>query len=251
MYRYDSWEFDGTDTYTFTMSASNVPQVDAGCVGKDAKTETQIKYQGIPYYMQQMNSWIRGFAKTVNDIFTSGVDANGNKGCILFTGVTGNKESQFTEADLNIAGGAGSDKSSYYLLTAGNFCINSELIKDPSLLGTRTDSEVGVEECGKIQEMINMLTSREEFSFRNGTAGQLLEAILGDVSLNASDANIFQGTFGSLRNTIDNQRNSISGVDEDEEAVSLVKFQNSYTLASKMIQTLTEVYDQLILRTGV
>ncbi|MDE6202385.1 MAG: flagellar hook-associated protein FlgK, partial [Lachnospiraceae bacterium] len=64
-------------------------------------------------------------------------------------------------------------------------------------------------------------------------------------------ANIFYGTYGSLRNTIDNQRNSISGVDEDEEAVSLVKFQNSYTLASKMIQTLTEVYDQLILRTGV
>ncbi|MDE7404587.1 MAG: hypothetical protein K2M81_05715, partial [Lachnospiraceae bacterium] len=48
-----------------------------------------------------------------------------------------------------------------------------------------------------------------------------------------------------------NQRNSISGVDEDEEAVSLVKFQNSYNLASRMIQTLTEVYDQLILRTGV
>ncbi len=251
MYRYDSWTFDGKDTYTFTMNAANQPQVDAGALGKDAKTETAIKYQGIPYYMQQMNSWIRGFAKTVNDIFTSGVDANGNAGCILFTGVTGNKESQFTITDLDVAGGAGSDKSSYYLLTAGNFCINSELIKDPSRLGTRTDSNVGVEECGKIQEMINMLTSREEFSFRNGTAGQLLEAILGDVSLNASDANIFYGTFGSLRNTIDNQRNSISGVDEDEEAVSLVKFQNSYTLASKMIQTLTEVYDQLILRTGV
>ncbi|MDE7332492.1 MAG: flagellar hook-associated protein FlgK [Lachnospiraceae bacterium] len=247
-YRYDSWEFDGTDTYTFTMSASNQPQVDAGCVGKDAKTETQIKYQGIPYYMQQMNSWIRGFAKTVNNIFTSGVDASGNKGCILFTGLMGNNENQYTEADLN---GADSDKSSYYLLTAGNFCINSELLDDPSRLGTRTDSLVGVEECGKVQEMINMLTSREEFSFRNGTAGQLLEAILGDVSLNASDANIFYGTYGSLRNTIDNQRNSISGVDEDEEAVSLVKFQNSYTLASKMIQTLTEVYDQLILRTGV
>ena len=55
----------------------------------------------------------------------------------------------------------------------------------------------------------------------------------------------------SERCSIDNQRISISGVDEDEEAVSLVKFQNAYTLASKMIQTLTEVYDQLILRTGV
>ena len=34
-------------------------------------------------------------------------------------------------------------------------------------------------------------------------------------------------------------------------AVNLVKYQNAYTLASKMIQTLTEVYDRLILETGV
>ena len=40
-------------------------------------------------------------------------------------------------------------------------------------------------------------------------------------------------------------------VDEDEEAVNLVKFQNGYNLASKMIQTLTEIYDKLILETGV
>ena len=42
-----------------------------------------------------------------------------------------------------------------------------------------------------------------------------------------------------------------AGVDEDEEAVNLVKYQNGYNLASKMIQTLTEIYDRLILETGV
>ena len=47
------------------------------------------------------------------------------------------------------------------------------------------------------------------------------------------------------------QRQSVSGVDEDEEALDLVKFQNAYNLASKMIQTLTEIYDRLILETGV
>ena len=51
--------------------------------------------------------------------------------------------------------------------------------------------------------------------------------------------------------TIDNMRISISGVDEDEEAMGLVKYQNAYNLASKMIQTLTECYDRLILQTGV
>ena len=51
--------------------------------------------------------------------------------------------------------------------------------------------------------------------------------------------------------TIENQRMSISSVDEDEEAVNMVKFNNAFTLSSKMIQTLTEIYDRLILETGV
>jgi len=125
------------------------------------------------------------------------------------------------------------------------------VIKDASKLGTRSSADVGVEECGQIEEMIQLLTSKAKFSFRNGSADQMLEMILSDVALNASNANTFYSTYSGLRTSIDNQRCAISGVDEDEEAVSLVKFQNAYTLSSKMIQTLTEIYDQLILNTGV
>lgn len=239
---YSSWEFDGTDTYTFTMNDAVSP-ADSDMKGKDVKTESEIKYQGIPYYMEQMNEWIRQFAEAVNNIFTSGVDANDKKGCILFTGISGSGE-EYTIADFT-------DANKYYELTAGNFTINSTLIADASQLGTRSSIDVGVEECGQIEELISLLNSKEKFNFRNGTAGQMLESILSDVALNASDANTFYSIYTGLRTSIDNQRTSISGVDEDEEAVSLVKFQNSYTLASKMIQTLTEVYDQLILRTGV
>lgn len=245
LFYYDSWEFDGVDTYTFKMSDTVLPKADAEKIGKDAKTESQIKYQGIPYYMEQMNAWIRGFAEKVNDIFKAGYDANGNSGDILFTGnipVGG----QYTADDLDAAQGNG-----LYELTAGNLTINQELMDDASLLGTRSSADMGVEECGQIKEMITLLTSKEKFSFRNGSANQMLELILSDVALNASNANTFKDTYSGLQTSIANQRNSVSGVDEDEEAVSLVKFQNSYTLASKMIQTLTEIYDQLILNTGV
>lgn len=244
---YESWTFDGTDTYTFTLSAKDNPNIDTKMEGKEAKTEKKIRYQGIPYYMEQMNAWIRGFAEKVNDIFTSGFNANGDPGCIFFTGVKGNGDGEYTADDFKTAPG----ENGYYELTAGNFTINSALISDANLLGTKSTADIGVEECGKIKELIALLTDKKTFSFRNGTAGQLLEAILSDVSLNASDANMFYDTYDCLKNSIDNQRSSISSVDEDEEAVSMVKFQYSYTLASKMIQTLTEVYDQLILRTGV
>lgn len=241
LYKYESWEFNADGTYTFKMDSSAT--VDASKIGKEAKTESKIKYQGIPYYMEQMNAWIRGFAEKVNDIFTSGINSNDENGCIFFTGRSGTGE-EYEARDFT-------DSNGYYELTAGNITINAALLKDASLLGTRSSIDVGVEECGKIKELITLLTSKEKFSFRNGSANQMLEMLLSDVSLNASNANTFCKTYQGLQTSIDNQRGSISGVDEDEEAVSLVKFQNAYTLSSKMIQTLTEIYDQLILRTGV
>ena len=251
IYSYSSWEYDeATATYTFTMKddpETGVP--DASRVGREVKTSESIKYQGIPYYMDQINTWIRGFSEKVNDIFKAGVNAYEDPGCILFTG---NKatDGQYEASDLDAATGNG-----YYELTAGNFAINDDLIKDAGLLGTRSylsgDEVQGVEECGQIKEMIELLTSKEKYKFRNGSASQMLEMILSDVALNASNAITFSTTYKGLQTSIDNQRTSISGVDEDEEAVSLVKYQNSYTLASKMIQTLTEIYDRLILETGV
>lgn len=248
IYYYKDWQFDGTDTYTFTLDTDpdRLPPSGMPQQGTNAKVSSAIKYQGIPYYIEQMNAWIRGFADKVNEIFTNGIDANENPGCIFFTGSKPNGDGQYEEADF--AGTKG-----YYYLTAGNFTINKELLENADRLGTRsTNSETGeVEEFGQITELITLLNSKEKFSFRNGSANQMLEIILADVGLNASEANTFYGNYQGLRNSIDNQRCAISGVDEDEEAVSLVKFQNSYTLASKMIQTLTEIYDQLILRTGI
>ncbi len=267
VYYYKSWEFDSEkNIYTFNLNEdSDKKSADPAqiTVGEDAKTESKIRYQGIPYYMEQMNAWLRGFAKAVNSIFTDGFNTNNVQGPPLFTGTKRDGSGEYNADDLKIqeikdeiAGGKDgivdyTDANGYYVLTAGNFTINAELIANADLLGTRSSAEVGVEECGKINEVIALLASKEKFSFRNGTAGQLLESILSDISLNSKDAITFCGTYTGLKNSIDNQRSSISSVDEDEEAVNLVKFQNAYTLSSKMIQTLTEVYDQLILRTGV
>lgn len=278
IYEYEAWTYsEASGTYTFVFNENpNVPN------GATVKTSDAINYQGIPYYITQMNTWIRGFSEKVNEIFMAGVDSYGNDGGLFFTGntnssgdvdtivsvasATGGSQqitwttikagSQFTEKELlEEWGQAFPTGNGYYDLTAGNFAINEELIKDAGLLGTRTkiseDEVQGVEECGRILEMIDLLTSKEKYEFRNGSADKMLEMILSDVALNASNANTFSDTYLGLQNAIDNQRTSISGVDEDEEAVNLVKYQNAYTLASKMIQTLTEVYDRLILQTGV
>ena len=55
----------------------------------------------------------------------------------------------------------------------------------------------------------------------------------------------------ALTTAVDKQRMSVSGVDEDEEALAMIKFQNAYNLNSKVISIMAEIYDKLINETGV
>jgi flagellar hook-associated protein 1 FlgK len=122
---------------------------------------------------------------------------------------------------------------------------------NPDILATKKSASDGVEQSDLLKELKNMATDKTKMSYRGASASEFLQCILSDVALNASRANTFQECYTNISSSIDNQRLSISGVDEDEEAVNLVKYQNAYNLASKMIQTLTEIYDRLILETGV
>ena len=269
---YDSWEYtceydangDPTYTYTFTLSDSekNPRSLTNDRVGKKAEIGTSLSYQGIPYYMNQMNEWIRTFSQKFNDILISGYSGNGDPGVKMFTGNQATGGGQFGLDDNTkrydkqekTAGSKVTVKvndDSYYRLTAKNFDILDAMEQDPSMMANRYDAADGVEQNDLLNDLKNLATDKTQMSFRGCNASEFLQCILSDVALNASRANTFYASFKDISNTIDNQRISISGVDEDEEAVNLVKYQNGYNLASKMIQTLTEVYDRLILETGV
>ncbi len=262
LYYYKDWSYD-TETGRYTFIVDNNASDEALTPVKNQQEVSiggEINYQGVPYYLKQMNEWIRDFSKKVNDIFTAGItqeDPPQDAG-ILFTADKATSEDQYSEAELNDSRNNG---KGYYYMTAGNYAIFNDVVKNPDLLGTRSDVDLdktddvqdvdGVEQCRQVHAVISMISDKNQFSFRDRSAGGFLECILSDATLNASNANTFYSTYLSLETNIDNQRTSISGVDEDEEALNLVKYENSYTLASKMINVLTEVYDRLILQTGV
>lgn len=268
---YDSWEYTceydangvATYTYTFTLSDSekNPRSITNDRVGKKAEIGTDLSYQGIPYYMNQMNEWIRTFSQKFNDILTSGYSGNGDPGVKMFTGNKATGGEQFLLDDAAKRYDKQEKKAgkvtvkvnddSYYRLTAKNFDILEAIEQDPSLMANRKDAADGVEQNDLLNDLKNLATDKTKMSFRGCNASEFLQCILSDVALNASRANTFYASFKDISATIDNQRISISGVDEDEEAVNLVKYKNGYNLASKMIQTLTEIYDRLILETGV
>ncbi len=242
---------DVVESYVFTMDDAKCDQVVTGSkIGKTSMMGSFSEYQGIPYYMSQMNEWVRIFSKSMNDIFTTGWTTKNEDAGIVFTGSLPTDRGQYSEDTLNNKD-VPTDNRGYYHISALNCTIESAVNEDPDLLGSRKDKSNGVEECDNIKKAIEVLGDKTQLSFRSYNASGFLESVLSDVALNTGNARTFSATFLSLQSVLDNQRTSISGVDSDEEAVNLVKYENAYTLSSKMIQTFQEIYDRLILQTGV
>ncbi len=277
-YYYDSWTYNisynaaGEPEYSYTFQLSdntlNKTNVTEDRKNMKASVGKGISYQGVPYYMSQMNEWLRTFSQKFNDILTSGY-AGDEKGIPLFTAnmLTENRQyiiedkyryDKFTKEDFDQNGAFSvtvgknvTNQDNYFLLTAKYFDISKTMEDDPSRLANKRKESDGVEQSDLLQDIKKLATDKGTMSFRGCSASEFLQCILSDVALNASRAETFYSSYADIAATIDTQRISISGVDEDEEAVNLVKYQNGYNLACKMIQTLTEVYDKLILDTGV
>ena len=384
---YDSWEYtisydeDGNPVYSYTFSLSkdhdlNPARLTNDRVGKPASIGASIAYQGVPYYMSQMNEWLRTFSQKFNDILTGGYDSSGKQGIQMFSAKHATDSEQFdfpydtrydkyygktrdevlqtltddiynelvgakyqelfqaekdrvyqepTDAEIDqrvndivadimskdptatlpsddelkaqakaeleaeatkaaeqaakeyadeeiknytddfkqqaedeakdiLSSGVFTVKAtddSYYRMTAMNFSVLAAMLLDPSRMANRYAQGDGVEQNDLLKDLKLLVTDKTKMSFRGCSASEFLQCVLSDVALNAQRANTFYQSFSDISGTINVQRMSISGVDEDEEAVNLVKYQNGYNLACQIIQTLSEMYDQLILQTGV
>lgn len=249
-YYYKSFEYLGNGEYKFTMQ-DTMTQADVDWIekkntngsGKQAAIGNTVKYCGIPYYMAKLNEFVRCFAKSANEIHTQGEDLNGNQAGLLFTGnKTIGGEYGFSDTDIT------STSDTYYQLTAKAFTVTQAIQDDPKLLATTTGISAGVAGT-EIIEMLEDLKSSKVIN--NATPFAFFEGVLSDIAVETQSAEDSMNNHGNIANTIINQRLSVSGVDEDEEAINLIKFQNAYNLSSKMISVMTEIYDRLILETGV
>jgi len=243
-YKYDSWTYNGNSTYTFVIDKETLTSVPD--VGRGVQIGYANSYQGIPYYMAQMNEWLRQFSDATNEIMVNGYTSDSLEGINILTGTMDtNSLAQYSYEQLTTL----SENKGYYFLTGGNFAVNAVLLDNADRLATKADVTEGESEFMNLKKLKEMFDTKK--IFRGATSGEFLTKVLADVALNKSNSNTLEETYKSLENTIDNQRLSDSGVDEDEEASNLVKYQNAYALSSKMIQTLSEIYDRLILQTGV
>lgn len=264
-YLYDGWtaEYDADgnlDHFTFknmTMMDEKNVEVTAifpttGIVGAAAQIGTKNMTKGIPYYQSQLNELVRVFSRYMNDLTSSGVDAEGNPGLDAFTAENPAGGDFVLKGSMQGTGTISSSDSTYYRLTGLNWELNSEWKVDPKkiVVSYKEDIEQGnVEAQDILQKMMAGLTDPK--MFQQGNISQFMQAFTTNLAVDTKKNEVFAANQDDIRYTIDNQRASVSGVDKNEEASSLTKFQELYRLASKVISVLNEVYDKLINETGV
>lgn len=257
---------DGKEKITsYTFNLKDTPAAGDIVAGKtDAKIGTSIDALGVSYYLNQMTTFVRSFSSEFNKWERQGVDLNGNEMGAFFVAKTNLGERDFD--DTKTAQGTytyditnnSNTADTYYWLTCSNFRVAEESSRNPerfATIGKIPDPNPGgginqgVDQADIVEELLKLKSDVK--LFRGRGASDFLKCIYSDISVDKQEADTFNKNYTNISEMIESQRLSISGVDEDEEALDLVKFQNAYNLASQMVQVMTEMYDQLILQTGV
>ena len=251
-YRYSGFTYDAeTKTYEFHLKRTLSVDEREDLNNRTAAIGESIDAMGVPYYQAQCNSFLREFAKQLNNLQRSGVDLDGLDAGSFFVAGNAADGSEYDFSDYDASGSMSTFKNDYYKLTTSNVKVATEVMKNPDRMATisKEDYANGVANQKLVEEMKKLYS--EVKMFRGGGANEFLKCLITDNSVDTQKAETLYKNFSNISETIIQKRMSISAVDEDEEGLDMLRFQNSYNLASKMVQTLTEMYDRLILETGV
>lgn len=255
---FDCEVVNGEYTYKFYLTTSLSKDVagDKVQVGKNVTTK------GIPYYMNQLTTFARTYAESFNAIHNKGQDLDGNQGVDFFTGKQPNSEKQYEFVenltdfkfsskvdpilDVNANGNL---SATYYSVNCKNFTVNNTVLNDPNKIACTEKIVDGVSKSEILQELVNLKT--DTTMFKQGTPDMFLQKLTTDSGTDAKKATTFTASQENILKVVDSQRMSVSSVDQDEESMELVRYQNAYNLSSKVIQTMNQIYDTLINGLGI
>lgn len=80
----------------------------------------------------------------------------------------------------------------------------------------------------------------------NGTFEDYFQAMIGQFGVEQRHAENMENNQSAIVRQIDNQRKSISDVSLDEEMANMIKFQQAYNAAARVVTTLDSIYDKVI-----
>ena len=248
-------------------------------------TQGKVTYNGIPYYIKRMDTYVREFAKSMNEQYSKNKDGNieidaiglvaaiekndkgdivgfydeqgveittisqADKDNIKDNYVPKNKLFTYRTSDASSTSTDGSDLKggNYENMTSANFSISKELLDNPENMKTTYDKD-NPSDNSFILELLAQKDNNH--MFKEGDPKDYMISIFSELGINVKEAKMYQNTQKSVTDTIINQRLSVSQVDQTEEFTMLIKYQQAYQAAAKVMSTMDGIYETTIFKLG-
>lgn len=205
----------------YTNNTSDA-QVDANAASK----------RGIPYYIKQLDSLAKTFAEEMNKLNNTGLEGSGD----LFE----------------------SNDAANVEITAGNITISQEWSEGVVKMQTTNDANAPTDDRSNLAEFLNLF-NRKDIGFDpseidpsaagatyEGSFESMLLRIQSTLAQDQMAATTTVSNYAITLNNVYTDRDSITGVDLNDEATSLMVYQKAYTAACRVLTTLEEAIDTLL-----
>ncbi len=175
----------------------------------------EARDQQIPSIQNQLDTLASGLATAVNTVQTGGYDLNGEKGTNLFTPPPASGTG--AAADLAVA------------------------ITDPAAIAASSDGTVG---SNGNAEALYALSGQSIINSQSPT--DYYSRIVFNVGNVVANATAEQNASSLVLQQLNDQRGAVSGVSLDEEAASMVRYENAYAASAQVISTINAMMNDVI-----
>ncbi len=194
----------------------NTTNINAEISGGKLRGLLEVRDTIITDYMTRLDTLAGTLMTDINLLHQAGFDLNGIGGEVFFIG-TG------TAADLE---------------------VNPNIMADLNLIAAAGDAATvpgdsrNAADIANLQYELNMGGTQDYNDYYG--------AIVRDVGNEVLKSDAYYNHQSNMMVQLENQRESVSGVSLDEEMINLIKFQNAYTAAAKLITTADEMMQTVL-----
>lgn len=208
---------------------------DASVLAVDPDAGTK---RGIPYYMAALDSFAATFAAAMNELN----EINGDPNPLFSNSGNGNETDGITASNISVSKG----------WTDGSI---SMVVGDPSNPDAPSDDR------SNLAKFLNIFSEEHEYTTGTGTIGEstpysgsfedMLLRIESTLAEDQMATTAVLNNYAVTEESLAGDRESVSGVDLNDEATSLMIYQKAYTAACRVMTVMEEVLDTLINSTAI
>jgi flagellar hook-associated protein 1 FlgK len=207
----------GLEDVVWVDDAGNKTNITADISGGKLKGWLEVRDGVIVDYLNRLDALAQTLMLNVNASHQSGFALDGSAGQEFFIGTA-----------------------------AGDMEVNPNIVGDSDLVAAASEPLTVVPGDNRKAIEIANLQNQLLMSGNTVTFGDYYSSLVSDVGHEVLKSDAYYTHQSDMVLQLDNYRESISGVSLDEEMINLIKFQNAYTAAAKMITAADEMIQTVL-----